>query len=179
MVARGDGVAQDEARAVGFYRRACDLGDLAGCTNLGQHLKSGKGIAKNEAEAFRLTKKSCDGRFPLACFNLGLLYRDGIGTAKDQDKANRSFEFACKAGLAAGCSRLGDEIAKSKTKEDLSRAVTLYRRACDRGDAKSCYTAGQMYREGVGVAADLQLSSEYMERACRAGYKPACQTGSK
>ena len=35
LYVKGEGVKQDDARAIALFRKACDSGDASGCSNLG------------------------------------------------------------------------------------------------------------------------------------------------
>ncbi|MFW1410905.1 tetratricopeptide repeat protein, partial [Vibrio parahaemolyticus] len=54
----GQGVAQDHAEAVRWYRRAADLGNVIAMKNLGLSYRDGEGIGKDFAEARRWLEKA-------------------------------------------------------------------------------------------------------------------------
>jgi TPR repeat protein len=54
-------------------------------------------------------------------------------------------------------------------------AVTLYQRACDRGDALGCGNLGVMYEYGRGeLAQDSARAIELYRRGCDGGDATAC-----
>ena len=51
-----------EEKAVDLYQRACDGGDMRGCSYLGLAFEYGKGdLIKNEKKAVELYRRACDG----------------------------------------------------------------------------------------------------------------------
>ena len=64
------GAAKSESREVASYRRACDRGDMAACSNLAGLYVSGTGVAKDEARAAALYRQACDGGNALGCASL-------------------------------------------------------------------------------------------------------------
>jgi hypothetical protein len=67
MYANGQGVAIDEKEAARLYRKACDGGNMRGCSNLGGMYANGQGLEMDEKEAARLYRKACDGGYKDAC----------------------------------------------------------------------------------------------------------------
>jgi TPR repeat protein len=61
------GVEKDDAKAVGFYQRACDSGDSTGCANLAIMFENGRGIPKDEGRAVQLYDQACTRGSGLAC----------------------------------------------------------------------------------------------------------------
>jgi len=61
------GVAKDDAKAVSFYRRACDLNWAAGCYNLAIMLERGTGVLADREKAAELYQVACKAGAKLAC----------------------------------------------------------------------------------------------------------------
>ena len=86
--ARGrGGLAQDEAEAVRWYRRAADAGDATAQNNLGIMYLDGRGVARDEGAALRWFRRSADQRYAGAEVNLGRLYAAGRGVTRDDAEA--------------------------------------------------------------------------------------------
>lgn len=104
--AAGDGVAclllaidgpQDAAHAVPRYRRACELGVLAGCTNVAALMLSRDGddapaTLACTARTFQLT---CAGDDAWGCVMAADALLHGRGTARDLDAARAAVARAC------------------------------------------------------------------------------------
>jgi hypothetical protein len=52
MYEKGNGIAQDYAEAVRWYRRAADQGDPAGQHNLGVMYRDGSGVLQDYVQAY-------------------------------------------------------------------------------------------------------------------------------
>ncbi|MDY4154533.1 tetratricopeptide repeat protein, partial [Campylobacter sp.] len=52
-------------------KKACDGGDMLGCSNLGSRYAIGNGVEKDLGKAVELFKKACDGGNMPGCYNLG------------------------------------------------------------------------------------------------------------
>ena len=83
MYEKGDGVPQDDAEAVGWYRMAAEQGDASAQYNLGVMYRRGQGVPQDDAEAagwYRMAAEQGDAR---AQNNLGAMYYDGRGLLQD------------------------------------------------------------------------------------------------
>ena len=67
MYLEGFGVAEDQPKALGLYKKACDLGQAVDCSNLAMMYADGKGVAADPVMAASLYKKACDAGFKDAC----------------------------------------------------------------------------------------------------------------
>ncbi len=125
--------------AAPYYLKACQLGDGAGCTNLGFLYENGTGVEKDLARAAALYKRGCDARNSLGCNNLGVLHDAGRGVAKDEALAAQLFKNGCDLGYHRACNNLAlDYEFGTGVSKDRQTAAGFYRRACDGGYAKGC-----------------------------------------
>jgi TPR repeat protein len=58
--------------------------------------------------------------------------------------------------------------------KDFTRAVTLFRRACDGADMPGCTDLGEMYVKALGVEKDTALGMSLYHKACDGGSQDAC-----
>src|SRR5579871_1909608 len=57
----GLGVTMDKAKSVAIYQRACDLGAVTACVDLGVIYRDAKGVAeKNQPYAVKLFQRACE-----------------------------------------------------------------------------------------------------------------------
>ena len=70
---------KDYDKAFESFKKACDGGDMLGCSNLGSMYADGKGVEKDLGKAAELFKKACNGGEMLGCRNLGIMYDNGNG----------------------------------------------------------------------------------------------------
>lgn len=74
----GEGVRQDYAKAVEYYKKGCDLGYAAPCEGLGNLYMEGKGVPRNRSSAKRLFGKACDLGEQKACNKYRELNQAGV-----------------------------------------------------------------------------------------------------
>ena len=79
MYEAGEGVPQDYAEAVRWYRKAADAGIAAAEYNLGRSYFTGHGVPQDYAEAFRWSRKAADSGHAAAQTNLGVA--DGVSAS--------------------------------------------------------------------------------------------------
>ena len=60
MYVKGQGVPQDYAEAVKWFRKAADQGDADAQNNLGQMYITGQGVPKDDGEAIKWFRKAAD-----------------------------------------------------------------------------------------------------------------------
>ena len=107
MYSSGDGVAEDETKAFGWFKRAAEAGNVSGMVGLaGMYLLGVNGGDPNEEEAARWFQKAADHDSPAALFDLGGLYENGRGVGKSLDKAKDLYQRAAKLGNREAQKRL-------------------------------------------------------------------------
>ena len=71
----GDKSGIELPRAVELYKKACDGGNMLGCTNLGSMYANGDGVEEDFSKAAKLLKKACDGGDMNGCRSLDTIYK--------------------------------------------------------------------------------------------------------
>lgn len=89
MYANGAGVAQNDADAVKWYRKAADQGLAQAQSKLAAAYMAGKGVPQDYAGAISLVRKSADQGYAEAQFNLGIRYAVGLGVPQDYIQAHK------------------------------------------------------------------------------------------
>jgi len=98
------GAAKDESKALEYFRKACNGGDIDGCLNAGKYFEDGIDVKQDYFTAIEFYTKSCDGGEAYACMILGNFYRDGNGPIeRDNTKASAYFKKVCEDGYTEGC----------------------------------------------------------------------------
>ncbi len=92
--ATGDGVPQDYARAVEWFREAAAAGDVGGQYNLGGLYANGKGVPQDYAKAAQWYHKASEQGDGGAQYRLGVLYTEGRGVPQDYAKAIKWLRLA-------------------------------------------------------------------------------------
>ena len=144
VYATGQGVPQDDVRALALYGEACDAGDAAGCYNVGLHYEKGRGTAPNPGAALTLYGVACDLGSYLGCTNQGFLYEKGLGAPLDSARAATLYRRACEGN------------------------------PCEPGDPIGCFNLGVMYRDGYGVGLDKSEAARYFGQSCDKGNAFGC-----
>ena len=75
----GEGVPQDDAEAVIWYRRAAEQGHAGAQYSLGRMYDIGRGAPEDDAEAVRWFRLAAEQGHAGAQYSLGLMYDDGLG----------------------------------------------------------------------------------------------------
>lgn len=133
-----------------LLRDSCNAGRVTpptDCNLLGTMYEDGVGVGRNDDYAARLHEKACEGSLPVACSDLGLMVLEGRGGPADAKLALDLFKRSCDGESADGCQNYGavlgqrhggDPARVAEAKAALSRAGTLYTRACEAGDKEAC-----------------------------------------
>jgi hypothetical protein len=138
---------REPERQVVLYTRACELGALLGCTNLGATLRMSNGTVwrANFACAADLFTRACDGDEPWGCAMLGFAYADGEGVATDAAAARRVMEKACNkknatpADVAFACESYASMLESGKLgAPDAAASARAYAAACHAGSRHAC-----------------------------------------
>ena len=98
MYYQGNGVPQDYAEAVSWYRKAADQGDAWGQDELGFAYYQGKGVPQDYTEAVRWFRKAADQGDERAQYDLGCMYDLGKGVQQDRAEAARWYQKAADQG---------------------------------------------------------------------------------
>jgi TPR repeat protein len=145
--ARGWGVAQDQAEAVKWIRKAADKGYPMAQFSLGNCYDNGNGVTKNAVEAAKWWRKAADQGHIYAQYNLGNSYHLGRGVPKDQIEAVKWWRKAADQGHASAqynlgvCYRDGAGVAK-----DQVEAAKWYRKAAEQGHAEAAESLDSLNR---------------------------------
>ena len=79
----GEGVPQDDAAAVRWYRLAADQGYANAQFNLGNMYNNGEGVPQDYTEAVRWYRLAANQGYARAQLNLGVMYANGEGVPQD------------------------------------------------------------------------------------------------
>jgi TPR repeat protein len=103
------GVPQDEATAMRWYRKAAERGNAEGMVRLGGMYEMGvEGVEADDGEAAKWFQKAAELNDASAMYDLGTLYESGQGVPKSVEKAKEWY------GKSAG---LGNTEAKKKLEQ--------------------------------------------------------------
>lgn len=104
MFDEGQGVSQDDAKAIEWYTKAANQEYAPAQFNLAIMYANGEGTCKNEAQAFNWYLKAANQNNAEAQFNLATLYVTGKGVRQNTVIAKEWFSKSCDNGYQRGCS---------------------------------------------------------------------------
>ena len=171
---RGQGVKQDEAQAVYWYRKAAEQGDADAQCNLGLMYEQGQGVKRSKSQAvFWFSEAAKQGHAAAQC-NLGNKYLHGEGVRKDESQAVCWYRKAAEQGHAQAQVNMGWMYSFAKrVKKDKVEAFFWYRKAADQGHAQAQKILGWMYDVGTGVKQDAVESFNWYLKAAENGLQDA------
>lgn len=138
MYDRGDGIEEDDVKALDFYIKACDKDYLQSCSRAAVLYEEGKGIKEDMNKAFGLYSKACGGGDGFACHNVAIYYSKKESQAM-KDIAIDIYDKACDAGYAPSCIYLGRMYRDSKTlSNDYALAKEKFDLACEANNYLGC-----------------------------------------
>jgi hypothetical protein len=120
MYDAGNGVAQDQAAAAAWYRKAAKQDHLLAQLFLGVLLYSGQGVRQDYAEAARWFKTPADSGNDQAQFYLGSMYASGTGVKKDGSEAIRWLAKSAAQRNTRAMGMLATELF-SRSRDDQDR----------------------------------------------------------
>jgi TPR repeat protein len=170
----------DPEKAVAVYRAACTKGALPACSNLALMLRDARGAPKGLPEAEKVAKKACDGGNAPGCLHLALV-KDA---ANDFAGATLAYESACKLKVFPACTNHAINVLKGVgVKKDEKRAMELLEKSCGESVKKgalypslrACVVLGQIYEQGVLVAANKDAAKRLYKLACFGGLEEGCE----
>lgn len=166
----GYGVNKNHDKAIGFYRKAVELGSIIAQCNLGYCYYAGEGVAKDYEEAVKWYRKAAEQGDEIGQHNLGVCYYYGEGVQQDFKEAVKWYRKAAEQGLAYAqfglgeCYYYGEGVAK-----DFSEAVKWYRKAAEQGLESAQLSLGYSYDVGEGVKKDYQEAVKWYRKAAEQG----------
>ncbi|MCL2186330.1 MAG: SH3 domain-containing protein [Treponema sp.] len=93
------GVAKDYAKAVEWWQKSADQGNLDSLCNLGTAYHRGLGVTQDEAKGLELYQNASDQGLGRASLLIGDLYKDGKGVPEDKKKAKENYIKAIEQGF--------------------------------------------------------------------------------
>ena len=168
--AKGEGVAQDYAEALKWYRMAAEQGLARAQCNLGVLYDQGRGTAQNYAEAMQWFRKAAEQGNATAQYNLGIMYYSGHGAPQNHAEAMKWFRLAAEQGMALAQCNLGVMYDHGQgVAQNYAEAMKWFRKAADQGNAVAQYNLGIMYHDSHGVAQNHAEALKWFRLAAEQG----------
>jgi TPR repeat protein len=143
----GQGTDKDDAKALFYYKTACEQHDPSAHYLLGLHYRLGTlGLTQHHIQAGKHFTRSARSGFAPAQRLLGLMYMQGMLAA---------------AAAASETPNNEDHRKAEKT------ALLWFRRAASQGDVRALGLVGACYQYGRGVTANHDVALEYYRKAAQ------------
>ncbi len=163
----GHDVAKNEAKAVEYWQRAAEQGNLNALNELAYCYKNGwGGLVADSVKAAELWLKAADQGHTVAQYNVGYSYLYGDGMKKDEKKASDYLIKAAVKGDANAQFELG-RLFYIKKQYDL--AVENLQKSADQGDHYAQTLLGDCYINGNGVKKNAEEAVKYYRKAALQG----------
>jgi len=171
MYFNGFGVDKDYSKAVEWYRKSAEQGDVNGQINLGTMYFNGFGVDKDYSKAVEWYRKSAEQGDVNGQINLGAMYLNGFGVDKDYSEAVKWFQKSADQGDASGQFHLAYMYSQGKGvfKSD-SDAVEWLKKSAEQGNAEGEFFLGLMYSEGKGIYKDDSEAVKWYRKSAEKGY---------
>ena len=124
MYRKGEGVPENDAEAVKWYRKAADQGLAVAQHNLGIMYEYGEGVPENHAEAVKWYRKAADQGDADAQFKLGIGYATGRGVPQNNIRAYAWWSLAKAQGDADAATNI-DKLKPYMTPKQIADGQAL------------------------------------------------------
>ena len=147
----GQGVKQDDKKAVSYFQQAALSGDANGEYNLAALYQQGRGVPKDPAFSLELYSRAAAKGHSNAMNNLGWLYQHGIGVKANPEQAAEWYRKAAASGNPDGEFNYGYAFLRGLgVKPDPKQASVWFWRAASQGQTEAEVHLGILYRDGIG-----------------------------
>jgi TPR repeat protein len=136
MYANGEGVPENDAEAVKWYRKAADQGHAAAQYNLALMYANGEGVPENDAEAVKWFRKAAEQGDADAQHNLGYMYANGEGVPENDIRAYVWWSMAKTQGDTDAATNI-DILKPQMTPQQIADGQALAAK-CYESDYKDC-----------------------------------------
>ena len=124
MYTKGQGITQDDKKAVKWYRKSAEQGNADAQYNLGVMYDNGQGVTQDYKKAVKWYRKSAEQGTADAQSNLGAMYANGQGITQDYVMAKMLWNIAAAKGHETALKNR-DLIAKNMTSSQIEKAQDL------------------------------------------------------
>lgn len=179
MYENGQGVDQDYAEAMKWYKKGADQEDGDCQYELGRLYQYGIGVDQNYSEAVKWYKKAGDNNEAYAQTALGFMYLNGQGVDKNLDEAVKYLTKASERGMTDAQNCLGwmYEYGNGVEKNE-GKAIELYKEAAENGHVNAQINLGLLYYNGKGTPVDYSQAFNWWLKAAEQGNTTAqCNIG--
>jgi TPR repeat protein len=173
---KGDGMVQDDGRAVHWFRVAAKRGHARAQNELATMYENGRGVPLDFKLAAAWYGKAAQQGHVRAQNNLGVLYQKGRGVRGDDARAVLWYRKAAEQGHMWAQNNLGVMYQQGRgVEKDDAQAAYWYGQAATQGHTWAQTNLGYLYEHGRGVARDPKLAALWYRKAATQGHEVARQ----
>lgn len=163
-----EGAPKDQQKAIYWYKKAAENGNVIAQFNMGEIYDSGNGVKQDFAKAASWYLKAAKQGDALAQCAVGNCYFHNQGFALDYNQAAYWFRKSAMQGNAVGQRCLGICYDEGKgVSKDVKIAIEWYEKAAAQGDAVAMFNLGMSYFNGEGVKKDRKKAIELFKNAAQ------------
>lgn len=169
MYDQGKGVRQDTAKAIEWYRKSSDQGNLAAHIQLGLLYKDPGEYQDLQKSAIYIEKAAGQGDAD-SMYLTGFNYETGSGVPPNGQKAFVWYKKAAELGDRDSQNKIGDAYYIGEVvAQNFESSSFWYQKAADQGQAESQKNLGIAYSFGFGVKQDKPLARSWFRKAALQG----------
>lgn len=170
MYLGGDGVKEDENKALKLFHQSAELGNEYGIHNLGRCYYNGWGVEEDNDQAFQYFNEAAEKGVAASQRLLAECYQYGYGTEINYEKC---FSWSLKA-LGNGNTAAGYLVGKcylygEGVPQNTVEAKKYLEQNAENGGSGSMFLLGQMYDQALGVPEDVDMAVSYYQKAIEGG----------
>lgn len=166
----GEGIKQDKAEAINWFRRAVELGDAVAQYSLGGCYINGDGVGRDFNEAMKLFHLSALQGFAPAQCNIANFYNE----CQNYTEAIRWLSKAALQGNAQALYNLGFYYYQGKgISQDKGKAFECFRKAAENEHPLAFFNLGLCYYQGEGTIQNKVEAKKWFEKAAALGQENA------
>jgi TPR repeat protein/transglutaminase-like putative cysteine protease len=165
------GLTQDYAQALAWYRKAAEQNFAEAQFNVGRMFYRGLGTPQDYAMALSWFRKAANQNIGSAQYFLGLMYTKGQGgIAVDSAQAATWYQKSAEKGYPPGEYQLGFLYQQGAyVPKDMAKAGMWYRKAAETGYSFAQAALGLLYAQGDGVPKDYTEAFSWFHKAADQG----------
>lgn len=163
----GIGVEKDYEKAVEFWEKAVELGNIEAHNSLAICYMYAYGVDRDYAKAFKLNEVAAKAGVANAQCNLGFLYSKGAGVYQSDTQAMYWYEKAARQGHSDAQCNLGLCYLEKKSTE----ALYWFDKSIEQGNVNAFYCKGLYHYEFF----EYQQAGLWFEKAARRGHEKALE----
>lgn len=166
----GEGIVQDDSKAVYWYAKAAKQGHVKSQNLLGDMYYFGEGVEQDIEKAVEFYTKAANQGDAGSQAILGGLYFLGNQVPEDINKSIHYLTQAANQGDVESQLILGLMYEKGKkVAQDYKESFKWHLKAAEQGNADSQNSVANMYYEGLGVIKDYDKAVEWYTKAANQG----------